>query len=616
MSTPQPATLHVDCSRSKGLLPRLWAHTGFTPATALLRPTMHQALQWYGALPEGGLRHCRIHYLLDLLSVKGLETGGEPVYDWSRFDEGFDHLVHNGLAPFVELMGDPTAPRVEDGEQDMYGLGRKGRICGWFTDFSQPEQSAAWRRIVGDVAKHCIERYGQEEVRSWYWETWNEPDEGWWKQSTDALNAYTRACIEGLHDADPELRFGGPGTCHTMSKTLVEWLAYADEENLPLAFISVHEKGASGHAEDLAISTPRIVERTRQAVAHVREHHPKLAKLPFMNNECDPIVGWGYIHPYHARPWHAAWALRVQDLHLRTLVDEDGVDLQILGNDHGFVGSWGMRTLLTTIGIAPKGEDRMFPRHMGGADGRFLLVKKPIFNFHVLMAQLGQERLESVANGNPDVGLLATRDEDAITVVYYHHRDRTDHGGFSVPAPLTIDHLPEGTWRLVHESIDEEADYPYSLFVSGPCDPPEPEMQRRYLQTGELRRISADRDITGGGSVTLDLDIHLPSMGMVLLVRDPGSAPPQVTGLRGQSWTGISSDEQIMLRWQRQGNARTLATFEVERQDENGWTRLNPDTRCAAWCDLRSPRAGGTHYRVRAVDLWGRAGEWSESICV
>jgi len=28
---------------------------------------------------------------------------------------------------------------------------------------------------------HSVKRYGMEEVESWYWELWNEPDIGYWR---------------------------------------------------------------------------------------------------------------------------------------------------------------------------------------------------------------------------------------------------------------------------------------------------------------------------------------------------------------------------------------------------------------------------------------------------
>ena len=42
--------------------------------------------------------------------------------------------------------------------------------------------SAEGLREVGELVyqwvRHCVERYGRDEVESWYWEVWNEPDIG------------------------------------------------------------------------------------------------------------------------------------------------------------------------------------------------------------------------------------------------------------------------------------------------------------------------------------------------------------------------------------------------------------------------------------------------------
>ncbi len=33
--------------------------------------------------------------------------------------------------------------------------------------------------LVFALVRHCIERYGQDEITTWYWDMWNEPDIRW-----------------------------------------------------------------------------------------------------------------------------------------------------------------------------------------------------------------------------------------------------------------------------------------------------------------------------------------------------------------------------------------------------------------------------------------------------
>ena len=75
-----------------------------------------------------------------------------------------------------------------------------------------------------DLAQRYMERYGRAEVESWYFATWNEPEA--WK--AEDFNNYYDACSEGLREANPRLRFGGPGTFVTLSPVLKSLLRHCD----------------------------------------------------------------------------------------------------------------------------------------------------------------------------------------------------------------------------------------------------------------------------------------------------------------------------------------------------------------------------------------------------
>ncbi|MFW5751097.1 MAG: hypothetical protein ACOCZK_05565 [Planctomycetota bacterium] len=77
--------LHVTADHEIAPLPHIWASTGLTLARHLLRPDMWQNLAYIGSIPHRGVRHCRVHFLLDLVRVAGIHTE-QPVYDWSQLD--------------------------------------------------------------------------------------------------------------------------------------------------------------------------------------------------------------------------------------------------------------------------------------------------------------------------------------------------------------------------------------------------------------------------------------------------------------------------------------------------------------------------------------------------
>ena len=116
-------TVHAD--RVVGALPKFWRSTGFTPAELLLLPEMRQTLTFLGAIPNRGVEFVRVHYLLNL--VTGARSRAGIAYDWSLLDEALDVLIHRGLRPVFELMGNPS---------DL------------FDDFENLDQLRAWRDLV------------------------------------------------------------------------------------------------------------------------------------------------------------------------------------------------------------------------------------------------------------------------------------------------------------------------------------------------------------------------------------------------------------------------------------------------------------------------------------
>jgi L-iduronidase len=185
---PEPTTITVDAGRVLGPLPKFWRCTGFTPAELLLLPEMRQTLSFLGAVPNRGLEFVRVHYLLDLIVAK--RTGATIAYDWALFDEALAAIVERGLRPFFELMGNPS---------------------NLFDDFSDMEQVRAWRDLVAELASRCIARYGRDEVRAWWFETWNEPDLPFW----GSLTASTPA-VRGSTPSTPRFASAGrarPSPC-------------------------------------------------------------------------------------------------------------------------------------------------------------------------------------------------------------------------------------------------------------------------------------------------------------------------------------------------------------------------------------------------------------------
>lgn len=616
----------VDFTDEIGGLDHFWQSTGFSPARLLLDADMRQAMTYVGSIPHGGITYVRIHYLLELVTAEGLGTE-QPEYDWSVLDAALDVLLRNGLRPFFELMGNPS---------------------GYFTDFLDDTQVHAWRRLVRDLALHAVERYGQDEVRGWYFETWNEPDVPFWKQSVEAFCNYYDACSEGLKDADEGLRFGGPGTVRTLSSFFKTFLEHCDkgtnyftgETGVRLDFISVHEKGAKNSREDLNPNTQGIVDREILSIEHIRANHPRFADTPFINDECDPQIGWWDIHTWRARPYYAAIACKIINQHLVRIVDGLGCRYALLSNDNGFVGGWGNRTLLARFGdiqdVPGQSQHRtqLTDLQEDAERKRFEMIKKPILNVMALLSLLGDRRFTARGCGDvsSDVGAIATARADhghpgeaQVAVLVYNSRDRIMSSG-TERIELRLEGLPfDDATRvmLTHYRIDRDHGDPFTVWEEmGAPDNPSALQYAHVRRSQELATLEEPREVEiVDGTLSLDFELPLPGVSLILLSARPARSPGKVENVRVERYEGLADREEVMISWDGV-SSRVVRTYEVlyAGSPEGPFGRVNePDLICTAFlhvrgkADSKRPAEG---YKIRAVDYWGRSGEPSKVVTI
>ena len=581
--------LSIDAAQVVAPLDLMWQSTGFTPAKLLLGKTMQQTLAFLGAVPHEGIKHVRIHDLLDLVEVDD-PYADSPTWDWSKLDEGLDVLVSNNLQPFFELMGHPS---------------------GHFDDMSDEKQVHAWRRLVRDLANHLMDRYGRERVESWYFEVWNEPDTGkafnppWGMDEIPKLNNFYDACSVGLTDANPKLRFGGPGTAMGLSGYLKGILAHLDNgtcfftgQTPRCDFLSVHVKGGwSVNPRDP--STDKILRDTLEIINYIRDNHPRLLELPLLNDECDPLIGWKDHHAWRAGPYYASIICRILDRHLHEVIDTGAADMKLISNDNGFLGGWFQRTHLAN-----------FSKGVGTC-----LIKKPALTVMTLLSLLGDERIACEGVGAPageTVGCIATRrGEGQVAILVYHHADRTRATG-RARIRLAIRGIEKGM-MLTHWRLDGDHCNPFETWEQlGQPEPLSAEQAEALRDAAELRRFEEPRELeTDGPTATLEMDLPMHAVSLLVLTAKPQMGPGRVANLRGAVYTGPGGDNELMLRWDPLPS-RAVRTYEVLCDAGQGPRRINAHDLIEGGLLHVRPSGATCRYTVRAVDLWGRTGPESE----
>ena len=162
-----------------------------------------------------------------------------------------------------------------------------------------PKDYAMWGELVRKFTEHLVQRYGREQVKTWYFEVWNEPDIIYWHGSeAEYLKLYDYA-VAGVRAALPEAKVGGPSTTGPASEKASAYLdaflqhcmkdkSAADGKAVPLDFISFHPKGkpqtVDGHVRMGLAEELKAAKAGFQMVAK----YAQMRKLPIVLSEADP----------------------------------------------------------------------------------------------------------------------------------------------------------------------------------------------------------------------------------------------------------------------------------------------------------------------------------------
>lgn len=287
LSQAQPApgdrTIEADLTQSRGPTSRMYNFcVGAGRANEGLRADWQRQLRQVHA--ECGFRYIRFHGLFcDDMGVYQEDRQGRAVYNWQYVDELFDFLHGIGMKPFVELGFMPSA--LASGPQTIF----------WYkANVTPPKDYAKWQAFITAFVSHVTERYGSDEIRSWYFEVWNEPNlTGFWMGTTGgkseaefvpiARAEYYRlyeTTAKAVKAVDPKYRVGGPATAG--SGWIDETLAYCASKGLPLDFVSTHSYATTSGYLDENGNAGTVFSPDRNAITgEVRGVRERMDKSPF-----------------------------------------------------------------------------------------------------------------------------------------------------------------------------------------------------------------------------------------------------------------------------------------------------------------------------------------------
>jgi xylan 1,4-beta-xylosidase len=468
---PFPVKIRVDAGRSRGGLAPIWRFFG---ADEPNYAHMKDGRSLLGALGE--LRPKAVYFRTHNLLTTGdgtpaLKWGstnaytedahGRPVYDWTVLDRIFDTYLERGVRPYVEI---GFMPRALSTKPDPYqhawrpGLPYDDVYTGWA---HPPRDYARWADLVHQWVRHCVLRYGEAEVATWYWETWNEANIGYWQGTREEFLKLHDHAIAAVRRVLPGARVGGPDMAGSDPGFLRAFLEHCLEKGTPLDFVAFHAKGqpryVDGHVRMGIAAQLATIDQGFRTIASF----PQLRRTPIVIGESDPEGCAACQGPQLAyrngtmySSYTAASFARKHDL-----AEKHGVNLEgaltwaFEFEDQPYFA--GFRALATNgIPLPVLNVFRMFSR-MGGQ--RVAAESSAEVPLDVLLTQ--------GVRGAPDVAALASAEEGRLTALVWHYHD-DDVPGPDAAVELAISGLPAALRqaKLAHYRIDEHHGNAYAAW--------------------------------------------------------------------------------------------------------------------------------------------------------
>lgn len=377
-----------------------------------------------------GAQYVRFHGLFhdDMFVYRASNGGGfgpptpldKPVYTFAYVDKVFDAILDTGARPFVELgfMPRELATQTET-------------LFWWKAHCSPPNDMNAWVDLVMATVLHWIERYGREEVRTWPFEVWNEPNlvpHFWTGTRTQYFELY-EATARALKAIDPDLKVGGPsssvfvpdsrydGEYHDMSveaataeapdPEVLPWkpvwihelIAYCAERDLPIDFFSTHL-----YPTDYAFDTQgvgRSISRDRDATRKdLEEMRRIIAASPYPDADLH-ITEWSTSPSSRDRMHDTVFAA--------TYITRAFLQAHALADS---ISYW------TFTDVFEEGGGGIGPFHGGFGFVNEQGIHKPTFHAMAMLHRLGDRIALQTEHG-----IITRTTDDAIAAVFFNYPD-------------------------------------------------------------------------------------------------------------------------------------------------------------------------------------------------
>lgn len=453
---------------------------------------------------ECDFKYIRMHGLLsDDMAVYREDSKGNPEYNYQYIDALYDFILSIKMKPFVELGFMPSA--LASGKETIFW---------WKGNVTPPKDYKKWEDLIRNLTQHFKERYGDEEVKTWYFEVWNEPNltPGFWTGTQAEYFKLYEYAARGIKSVNSAYKVGGPATAG--AAWVPETIEFCVKNNVPLDFISTHTYGVKQGFLDEFGTTGTVLNKDESSISgdviNSRQQILNSAKPKLELHYTEWSSSYTPADPVHDSYHSAAYILQ---------------KLKQIGNAANSMSYWVFTDIFEEAG------PRFTPFHGGFGLLNTQGIKKPAYFSYSFLNKLGETELQNkdasswvTKNSKGDVQLLFwdftnTHPGDSMNNQTYYIKDLPSKPKGSIK--IEVDGLQKGNYTLEiykvgYKTNDAYADY---LAMGKPSQFTKQQVETIKRKNDGALSTSEKVRIDATGTLKKDIKINENDVFLLNLVR-------------------------------------------------------------------------------------------------
>jgi xylan 1,4-beta-xylosidase len=450
----------------------------------------------------------------DDMHLYTVDDNNKPYYNFTYVDKVLDFLLKINMKPFMQLTYMPSALAKYPWNILFQHL------------VSEPKDNKLWCELVYTFMEHIISRYGIEEILTWKFSVWHQPDTPFRLYGFENNNdffAFYQKTFQTVKGFNNDICFGLPATFYLNEQAHSNWyltlLKWACEHECAPDFISFSfydvklSTGSNESRSTFGFVDPLVLNSQtnglKEFIANVKQD------LQTCGAQQIPI----YVCEWNNTPSQ-------QDLLNDTCYKSCYIVKNILENYDKLCGIsyWSLTDLMTE---APLPDKLLY-----GGLGLFTKngMPKPSYYSFCILNQLGDE---FIAKGD---NWYATRTSKDIRIIAYHYKhitplyctgerfDMTENDRYTMFEPsetlelnLQIHDMEDKEYMVTEYVLNRESGSLYDAWVKMGCIDPQSEQEMKLLGLKSIPSILKSKKAASEGTLTLKLRLDLLEVRLVII---------------------------------------------------------------------------------------------------